>query len=76
MRKYFLTTYTIKVLSEGEHVEDLSPRELAEAIDTGDCVGVTETSSRELSGQSAADMLFEFGSEPEFFGLDKEGNEE
>jgi len=76
MRKYFLTTYTIKVLSEDDHVENLSPHEVAEAIDTGDCVGVTETSSRELSAEATAELLFEFGSEPSFFRLDKEGNEE
>jgi hypothetical protein len=75
-RKYFLTTYTIKVLSEDDHVENLSPREVAEAIDTGDCVGITETSSREISPVVAAEMLFEFGSDPSFFRLDKEGNEE
>jgi len=44
-RRYFLTTYTIKVLSEDRHVEDLSPAEVAEAIDTGDCVGITNTRS-------------------------------
>lgn len=46
-RKYFLTTYTIKVLSEDRSVEELSPHEVAEVIDTGDCVGVTETASEE-----------------------------
>jgi hypothetical protein len=49
---------------------------VAEAIDTGDCVGITETSSREISPVVAAEMLFEFGSDPSFFRLDKEGNEE
>lgn len=74
-RKYFLTTYTIKVLSEDRHVEDFSPAEVAEVIDTGDCVGVTETSSELIDGKRAAELLTEFGSEPGFFRLDDEGNE-
>lgn len=75
-RRYFLTTYTIKVLSEDRHVEDLSPAEVAEAIDTGDCVGITNTRSEEITPKRAADLLIEFGSEPGFFRLDEDGNHE
>lgn len=76
MRKYFLTTYTIKVLSEDYPVEDLTPAEVAEAIDTGNCVGLTEASSVEIDGKRAATLLTEFGSEPGYFMLDDEGYDE
>jgi len=75
-RKYFLTTYTIKVLSEDRDVEDLLPSEVAEAIDTGDCVGITDTRSEEITPKRAANLLIEFGSEPGFFRLDEDGNHE
>lgn len=75
-RKYYVTTYVIKVLSEDEHVENMTPYEVAEAIDTGPCVGVTETNSEEVTAERMASLLEEYGSEPGFFRLDEEGNEE
>lgn len=67
MSKYFLTTYTILVLSEDNHVEDATPAELAEFIDTGPCVGLICPSSKEITAERAAELLTEYGSEPGFF---------
>ncbi len=74
--KYFETVFEIRVLSDNGPLDgslDLSA--IAYAITDGDCVGqFSETDRRELTGAEAAQRLLDFGSEPEFFSLDDEGN--
>lgn len=73
-RKFHRTVVEIVILSEEPWVsEDLE--EIAEATDTGDCVGkVKIVKSDEVGGPAMARYLSEAGSEPAFFGLDDEGN--
>lgn len=70
MRRYYYTTYTIKVLSEDAPVTNLSPSEVVEAIDTGDCVGDVNASAEEVTAEEMSELLVEFGSCPEFFQLE------
>jgi len=72
---FFKTIIQIEVLSEGQPVDDLDLRQIAHEICDGDCVGASSLiSKQELTGKECADELYELGSEPEFFGLDDDGN--
>ena len=74
-RKFYRTTFIYEVLSEDEPVDNcLDLRALQELTYYGDCVGrFGETRVNELTGKEAADVLYDFGSEPGFFLLDDEG---
>lgn len=73
---YYRTPVTITVLSEGPLDEEMSPAEIAYAIDEGDCVGTVEFgTSEKLSGKAMAEALTAAGSEPEFFQLDPDGDQ-
>ena len=73
--KFFKTIIQIKVLSEYQPVDDLDLRQIAHEIYDGDCVGTSEViSAKEISPSDCAEELSEMGSEPEFFGLDRDGN--
>lgn len=76
MSRYYLTTFTFKVLSEDAPVDDAEPNELVDLIDAGPCVGTYESSSEEISPKTAAELLSAFGSEPGFFRLDENGDPE
>ena len=75
MKKFFKTTITIEILSEKKYNStDLS--KIAYDITDGDCSGKVEVSSyQELTPQEAAKALLAQGSDPEFFGLDDDGND-
>lgn len=73
--KFFKTIIRVEVLSEGGPVNDLSLKEIAHEIYYGDCVGTSEViSTKEISPSDCAEELCKMGSEPEFFGLDRDGN--
>lgn len=72
--RFYRTTYTFEVLSESPIGDCVSLEGLAEACDTGDCVGrFGETVATELTGPEAVSALYEFGSEPGFFQLAESG---
>jgi hypothetical protein len=75
-RKFHKTTFTIEVLSEEPLSHPLALEDIAGMITDGDCVGgplkYVESS---LTPKECADALYAFGSEPDFFQLDDEGNE-
>lgn len=69
-RKFFLTTFTVEVLSEDNNLTDLNLHELAYASED-DCVAKTTAESRELTEEQTVELLYEFGSEPGFFQLEE-----
>jgi hypothetical protein len=76
-RKFYKTTFTFTILTEDEPVGDVSPAEADAICDDGPGVGVFEnTGHEELTPKQAADALTELGSEPGFFSLDEDGNDE
>jgi hypothetical protein len=73
-RTYYKTTYTFEVLSEEPMPDGISLSRLEEETYSGHCVGRFGDFKEEvLTGKQAADALYEFGSQPEFFCLDDEG---
>lgn len=73
--KFYKTIIRVEILSEDQPVDDLDLKQIAHEIYDGDCVGTSSLISKnELTGKECADELCELGSEPEFFGLDDNGN--
>jgi len=76
MRKYYRTVFTITVLSTESLPVDLGLSGLAYGITEGDWSGeVDRQADQKLTGKQMADALIAQGSDPEFLGLDAEGNE-
>lgn len=74
-RKYYRTTFAIAVLSEEPILGDLS--DALQEADTGSYVAYGEKNNQEtLTGKQAADALYDAGSEPGFFMLNDDGEEE
>lgn len=75
--RFFKTIFRVEVLSERSPVSDLGLEAIAEAIDAGDCVGAFDVVAVQgLSATEAAAALEELGSEPGFFRLDEEDDDE
>lgn len=74
-RKFYKHTITIEIVSENDAVpHDLA--DIAYAISDGGDSGTWDvTSTKKLNGKQAAEELMAQGSDPEFFGLDREGND-
>jgi hypothetical protein len=76
-RKFYKTIFTVEVLSEREPVsDDLSLEEIEKGFIDGNWSGKVTCESEEISAQEAAYELMEHGSEPEFFGLTEDGEDE
>ena len=74
-RKFHKTVFQIEVLSEDPYPEGRSLVDIAYDITEGECSGrVHRVSSEELDGRAMANALIEQDSDPEFFGLDQDGN--
>ncbi len=76
-RKFFKKVIQIVVLSqEDEPFQDLD--DVCYAITEGSSSGgpMTVLSSEEIDGKQAADELKKHGSDPSFFELDEDGNDE
>ena len=78
-RKFYRTIVTVEVLSEEpylEPVEDDDLQVLSYDIGVGDCSGrVNWGESQEVDGPTMARLLQEQASDPEFFGLDENGED-
>lgn len=74
-RKFYRTKIVVEVLSEELYRnEDINV--IAYDITHGDCSGIVNcVESKEIDGKTAATLLIEQGSDPEFFQLDDEGND-
>ena len=75
-RIFYKTVFKIEVLSEGP-IDGLSIEDIAYEIDQGSCVGgpFGPSKCKKLDGKQAADALYEWGSEPGFFGLNDRGGD-
>jgi hypothetical protein len=74
-KKFWRTIIKVEVLSE-EMVDFDTLEQVAEAINTGDCVGRWEVQDQyDVNAKRMANLLHEVGSEPSFFMLDDEGND-
>jgi len=77
MKKYFKTIIEIEILSEDEPVGNgLSLGEINDEITQGHCSGqILTKKEEEVSAKDMATLLINQQSDPEFFGLDEDGNE-
>jgi len=74
-KKLYKTIITVEVISDEPYNGGLG--DLAYDTTEGDCSGaISWGEPTELVGMDAVKALEEQGSEPEFFGMDSEGNEE
>lgn len=76
-RKFYRAIFKVEVLSE-EPFDDLhyDLHDIANSIDNGDDSGTFYMESNEVvDGTTAARLLAEQGSDPEFFNLDDKGND-
>jgi len=75
-RKFYKTTFQIEILSEDKIPEWMNLEKIAYEITTGEWSGTCErTKTKELSSKECAEELMNQGSDPEFFGIDENGNE-
>ena len=74
-RKFYKTTFKIVVLSE-DPIHELDTAGVLEECEAGDLVlQKTDSTAEEMNGEEAAEALYEAGSQPEFFGLNDEGED-
>ena len=74
-RKFYKHTITVEVLSETDAVPNNLADVAYQIADGGDS-GVWEVTKTEtLNGKQAAKALIAQGSDPEFFGIDKNGKD-
>ena len=75
-KKFYRTVIQMEILSE-QPIRDASMSDIAYQTDEGDWSGKNTTviQDDEITGPQAAVYLSLQGSDPEFFGLDAEGNE-
>lgn len=71
--KYYQTMVSVEVLSEAPLHPNITLHEIHDAITTGDCSGQVTHLETEVDGPTMAMLLIKQGSEPEFFGLEKQG---
>lgn len=77
-RKFYNTVVRVEVISEDQLSDDtlLDLAKLHYAITDGDCSGKVRVESvTELDGKQAAAALEDQASDPGFFGLDPDGND-
>lgn len=76
MKKFYKTKITLEILSENPIPDHASLSAIIEAADIGDYVaGEDKREQTELTSLQAAEELYKVGSEPEFFGIDSDGND-
>jgi hypothetical protein len=74
-RKFYRTVVVFDVLSE-HPTNDMDLPELAEACDSGDCVGMVYSRHQEqIPRDEVVRRSTEMGSEPGFFSLDENGDD-
>jgi len=76
-RKFYETKVVVTVLSETPLTGDYNLEQLHYAITDGECSGqIVQESTKELNGREAAEALAEQGSDPSFFGLTEDGEDD
>jgi hypothetical protein len=77
MEKYYITTITLKILSEDTSTENLDLEQIPYAVNEGDCVLFSDNrKAKEVSKEKMSQLLIDAGSDPGFFGLDDEEEDE
>jgi hypothetical protein len=75
-KRYYKTTVVVTVLSEYEPPVWNDLADLNYLITDGHCSGMVATTDEiEVSAKQMAQLLINQNSDPEFFGLDENGNE-
>lgn len=78
-RRFYRTVVSVEILSEEPYLEPSEADDLATIsydIGMGDCSGrVVWGESQEVDGPTMARLLQEQASDPEFFGLDENGED-
>lgn len=75
-RKFYRNVFSVEVLSEEPLPDSMSLDAIHYEITNGDYSGrLLETVVEEVNSKRMAELLLAQGSDPEFFGLDAEGNE-
>ena len=74
-RKFFRTLVSVEILSE-EPLPEMELEELGYQMSLGSYYGDIEYGlSEEVDSSTMAKLLIDQGSDPEFFGLDEDGND-
>lgn len=76
-RTFYRTVLTLEVLSEEPLTGEESLSDIEYSIDVGSCSGKVETTveNEQVDGPRMAQLLLDQASDPDFFGLDKQGND-
>ena len=75
MSKFYKTIVQIEVLST-EEIGDVTLNDIVYMITDGHCSGHWEiASTEEITAPTMAQLLINQGSDPEFLGLDEDGND-
>lgn len=76
-KQLYRTFITLEVLSEQPIPDNISLSEISKECDYGDYSGITDWQiiNEPIVGFEAAEKLKEMGSDPEFFRMDKNGND-
>ena len=75
-RKFYRTKVVVTILSEEPLNPSMDLEAIHYAVKEGDCSGVTEMMDpTELDGKEAATELLAQGSDPEFFSIDRNGED-
>lgn len=73
--KFYETTITIKVLSDRD-INELELSDVIEEATTGDCLlSITKRKMKPISNKTTVRKTYEYGSEPGFFNLKDNGEE-
>lgn len=76
MKKYYITTVTLKILSEDTSTENLDLEQIPYAVNEGDCVLLSDNrKAKEVSREEMSQLLIDADSDPGFFGLDDEDDD-
>ena len=74
MNKYYINTFTIKILSEDKPLYDLNLEDMNYEVTEGHHVlHSMDCKAKNVSGKKMADLLYDCGSDPGFFQLNDKG---
>ena len=75
-KQFYKTIYEIEILSEYELPGWMSVEQIAYEITSGGCsAAFNHIKTQKLSGKECAKELMNQGSDPEFFGIDENGDD-
>ena len=72
---FFRTIFTVEVLSRGQLGDGIPLERVAYEITDGDCSGNITMTEEQVDGPQMVQLLVSQGSEPEFLGLNEDGQE-